>query len=536
VSNYRVAYSIAAVLACALAFGVALFAVALARALVRAPELVVPGTDQAEQVKAQPVGPGEFPPDLAWPFYPFRQSRADLDRLLRNVIGNNTVAWRPAEAFFDDAKGWWVLFPIPVAIISFLLVASVACYFCYLVFALVFTVCRGASLVLLGPAAALMRGAERWRRGRMRVQAACMRCFHVTTWPAYQCPSCGRPHHDVRPGRLGLLIRRCQCGRHLPTMASRAGWRLVPLCQRCGAPLPEGAGAVRDIRIPVFGDISAGKTRFVFASLNSLMQTARRARLDLSFPDKDSQDLAEFGLSVIRSSRETAKTSTNAQVALTFRLGTGHRSELVHLFDAAGEHFRDARRPDALRFLDDGQGLVYILDPFSIETVRKQCGTHALRLAHVAAGDPELTYDEVASRLRDSGIPASVQRLAVVVSKADLLRSAGLELPTESEKLAQWLTDAGVHNLVLAARHEFAEVKFFSVASQRVAPDGRDDPGTPLRWLLTVHGVRLPADPAAPADPPDGGGPGGPDEALGPGGPRHRRGKPAANDTAEARS
>ena len=162
-----------------------------------------------------------------------------------------------------------------------------------------------------------------------------------------------------------------------------------------------------------------------------------------------------------------------------------------------------------------------------------------VRLAHAAAGDPELTYDEVASRLRDSGIPASAQRLAVVVSKADLLRSAGLNLPTESAELAQWLADAGVHNLVLAARREFAEVKFFSVASQQVAPDGRDDPGTPLRWLLTVHGVRLPADPAEPADPTcpaDRGYPGGPDEDRGQTSRATAAGSRPLDDTAEARS
>lgn len=539
-SNYHIAYSIAAAIACALAFGVILFMVALARALAGRPDLVVPETEQAEQVKAHPISPGEFPPDLAWPFYPFRQSRADLERLRLDVIGNNTAVWRgPGEAFFGDAKGWWFLFPIPAAILAFLFVASVACWFCFFVFALVFIVCQGASLLLLGPAAALLRGAERWRRRRVRVQAACMRCFHVTLWPAYQCPSCGRAHHDVRPGRLGLLFRRCECGRHLPLLASRAGWRLTPLCQRCGASLPEGAGAVRDVRIPVFGDISAGKTRFLFASLNSLTLTARRARLRVSFPDTDSRDLAEFGFNVIRSGRETAKTSTNAQVALTFRLGTGHRSELVHLFDAAGEHFRDARRPDALRFLDDGQGLVYVLDPFSIDAVRKRLGAQALRLAHAAAGDPELTYDEVASRLRDSGIPASAQRLAVVVSKADLLRSAGLELPAESGALARWLTDAGVHNLVLAARHEFAEVRFFPVASQQVASDGRDDPGVPLRWLLTACGVQLPADQESQAAPARRGRPGQPDEDLEPDvppDPAPRRGGATTSDTAETRS
>jgi hypothetical protein len=53
-----------------------------------------------------------------------------------------------------------------------------------------------------------------------------------------------------------------------------------------------------------------------------------------------------------------------------------------------------------------------------------------------------------------------------------------------------------VHNLVMSARREFAEVRFFAVASQDVTPASTHEPGVPLRWLLTSHGVRLPADPA----------------------------------------
>lgn len=516
--NYHVGYCIAAVIACALALGVSLFTVSLVQALVRDPALIEPVTARDERMKVKPVGPGEFPPDLAWPYYPFRQAWADLEQTRLNVARYNALVWRPGRAVFTDAAGWWIVFPVPLAIIVFLSVASVACAFCFLVYALVTVACATASLASLVPAGAAMRGAERVRRGRMRTQAACITCFHVTQWPAYQCPTCSHSHRDVRPGRLGLLTRRCECGRHLPVMALRAAWRITAVCQRCGASLPPGAGAVRDIRIPLFGDISAGKTRFLFASLNSVMRTSRQVRLAVSFPDKDSRELAEFGLNVIRSGRETAKTSTNAQVGLTFRLGKGRRSELVHLFDAAGEHFRDARRPDALRFLDDSQGLVYVLDPFSIDVIRKRLGGTALSLAHAAAGDPELTYDEVASRLRDSGIPASAQRLAVVVSKADLLRSAGFDLPAGSDAIARWLSDVGVHNLVLATGREFAEVRFFLVASQEVAPDGRDDPGAPLRWLLTAHGVRLPADR---------------DSAAAPG--RHRT-TPFASEVAEARS
>jgi hypothetical protein len=212
----------------------------------------------------------------------------------------------------------------------------------------------------------------------------------------------------------------------------------------------------------------------------------------------------------------------------------------VHLFDAAGEHFRSARRPDALRFLDDGQGLVYILDPFSIDAVTERLGgvtaPEVLR-AHAAAGDPQLTYDEVASRLRDTGVPASRGRLAVVVSKNDLLRRAGLALPAESDALARWLWDNGMHNLVMSARRDFAEVRFFTVASQAVPPGDPDDPGRPLRWLLTTHGIRLPADPDLTADGPDAGrpdGPDGPDQAddRGPG----RRARPVHGRHAGARS
>lgn len=503
--DYHYTYPVAVALGCAIVLGVVLFTVALVRALVNDPDLIEPSADQTEQKAAHPAGPGEFASDLVWPLYPFRQSRADVARVRRNVAANNAAVWRqPARWFFRDAKGWWVVFPVPAVIVSFLALASVTSWCCYLVYALVTSVSAGASRAVLGPAAALLRTAERVRRARFRTDAACVRCFHVTTWPAYQCPTCLRLHHDVQPGRLGVLFRRCECGTHLPTGASRAAWRVTPVCKKCGAPLAAGAGAVRDIRVPVFGDISAGKTRFLYASLNSLVATAAQAKLDVTFPDKDSQEQADFGLGVIRSGRETAKTSTNGQVSLTVRLGAGRPSELVHLFDAAGEHFRSARRPDALRFLDDGQGLVYILDPFSIEAVQRQLGGIAvpevLRLARAAAGDPQLTYDEVASRLRDTGVPASRGRLAVVVSKNDLLRRAGLELPADSDAIAQWLWDNGLHNLVMSTRRDFAEVRFFAVASQAVPPGGPDDPGRPLRWLLTTHGIRLPADPGLSAD------------------------------------
>jgi hypothetical protein len=164
------------------------------------------------------------------------------------------------------------------------------------------------------------------------------------------------------------------------------------------------------------------------------------------------------------------------------------------MFDAAGEDYSEAQKYEKLRFLDDSQGLVYILDPFSIESVRKQLASGQgaiLAAAQAAENDPDLAYGEVISRLRDGGVPVSAQRLAVVISKADLLRSAGLDVGPDSAAIEEWLVKAGLQNLVMAISREFAEVRYFTVASLDVAASLPDDPGIPLRWLLAAHGVRL---------------------------------------------
>ena len=492
--------------------GVVCFLVALRQGLWRSPRLVLPATYQTEQLKAHPLAVGAFPPDLAWPLYIFRQARTDL-RVVHSSLSRlfQRVWQRPVDTFFRGRHGslllWWTLLIwLTVPIIFLLLQATLAAWACYVVYWLVVNACVAVNGAAADLISSVLNAAEARRRARKHTHAACMRCFHVSPWPAYRCPGCLSLHHDVRPGRLGLFFRRCECGTRFPTLASRAAWQLTAVCQRtdCQQPLPEGAGAVRDVRIPVFGDTSAGKTRFLYASLNSLLATTSTAGIAVTYPDQSSEDQVSLGLDVIRSGQDTAKTSAAAPAAVTFRLREGRASDLVHLFDAAGEQFRDAKYHDSLRFLDDSQGLVYVLDPFAVPAVQNQLAgqnSAAVRLAHAAAGDPEIAYGEVMSRLRDGGVPAASQRLAVVISKTDLLRGAGLAVPSDSDALAAWLADQGMYNLVQSARREFAEVRYFAVASQHTAASAADDPGVPLYWLLAAHGVRLPAG-AVPASSP----------------------------------
>lgn len=483
--------------------GVVLSAASLVAGLARRPNLIAASAYQAERVKAHPLATGQFGPDVAWPFYPLRQMRADLARVEAERRARYRKLWKWPFTLFI-----WILFaPVSVAALLCLLVAGLTTLLLAGLFALVMWICAGVTTAVFGAGVLLLRGAEGAWHARMRTEASCPHCYHVTPRPAYRCPGCQRLHRDVRPGRLGLFTRRCTCGTLLPTMVLRAAWHLEAVCQKCGKPLRAGSAALRDVRVPIFGDTSAGKTRFLYAGLDSLISATARAGVPFSFPDEESQDQATVALGLIRSGQDTVKTSQTLPTAVTCRLGTGAGSTLVHLFDTAGENYRDAQLYDSLGFLDRGHGLVYVLDPFSVGAIRdRMAGQSApvVQMAHAAAGDPETAYNEVVSRLRDSGVKAAEQRLAIVVSKADLLVAGGIESPEDSAAIADWLNAMGVHNLVLSARREFAEVRYFTVASLAATQASRGhNPGAPLRWLLASRGVRLPGEPeqAGAADP-----------------------------------
>jgi hypothetical protein len=483
--------------------GLVLTALSILAGLALRPNLITPSAYLAERVAARPAGTGQFEPDIAWPLYPLRQVRADLTRIAADCRARYKRLWKwPFKPII-----FFLLLPISLTALVCLPIVGLTIMLIFGLFALVSWALAAAVALGFAVAVILLRGAEAGWHRVMRTEASCPHpgCYQVTARPAYKCPGCSALHRDIRPGRLGLFTRRCMCGALLPTMVLRAAWRLQAVCQRCEKPLRSGSAAVRDVRVPIFGDTSAGKTRFLYAALDSLIDTTSRAKIPFGFPDEDSENDATLALDIIRSGQDTAKTSTTLPTALTCRLGRGRRGTLVHLFDAAGEHFRGAEMHDSLAFLDHGHGLVYVLDPFSVGSVRDLMTGHnavVIRLAHVAAGDPESAYTEVVTRLRDSGVDAAGQRLAIVVSKTDLLCAGGLKPPVGSDAIADWLTEIGVHNLVLSARREFAEVRYFTVASLAAGQARRgSEAGAPLRWLLSSRGVRLPGDPLPPGSP-----------------------------------
>ncbi|MGH3937867.1 MAG: TRAFAC clade GTPase domain-containing protein [Pseudonocardiaceae bacterium] len=411
-----------------------------------------------------------FGRDPAWPCYLVAQSRVDL-----NEMWSRTVR---------TLKRWWVISPGAFAASATMLVICGSALL----------VAWGAWLLVVG----VLRGGDDLVRRLRGATGSCPVDYFVSSLPAFPCDGCGRMHRDLRPGRLGAVWRRCLCGAVLPTTVLRAAHRLQPSCPNCLAPLRKGAAVVRDIRLPVFGPVSAGKTRLVYAGLLALRDQAAAVGASVDFVDDESRQAFEHGVEIISTGSDTAKTPAGQlPMAITAQVTVARRKALLHLFDAAGEFYIDRGDNSELLFLDHAQGLVFVVDPFSIPWVQNGLGGLGpvmLARANVALDDPEQVYHVTADRLRDYGVRTSGQRLAIAVVKADLLDNLPPARKLAPDRVREWLQDAGLDNLVLAAERDFAEVRYFLVASLSGARAGDAlSPAAPFVWLMARAGRQLPS-------------------------------------------
>ncbi len=452
-----------------------------------------------------PGGRSKFERDSAWPNYLFGQSRTDLGTAIEHT---NRVVSRMWAALVKVIQNeplvlaawplWLLVLTATLTLTTGLAVAGV------LVYALLGLVLATMWLAWLA-AAGLLRGVDLGVRMSRRAQATChhSECNYRTRLPAYLC-RCGRTHHDIRAGRLGAFVRRCECDRLLPTTVLMAAAGLVPVCQKCDRPLRAGAAVLTDIVVPVFGPSSAGKTRLVLAGMVALGRHLTAAGGALQPVGPESEATYREATTVVESRAQTTKTdAARPPAGITVRLSAGKRRALLHMFDAAGEFFANREQNSQLTFLDDAQGLMFVVDPFSIPAVADDLsGVLAPRLAAAqpARDEPEQSYLVTAQRLRDQGVTLDRKPLAVAVVKADLLLglppAEGLSPDSGSAEVESWLRERGLDNMVEGASRDFDVVRYFLVSSLDIASDpggtvGATSPAQPLLWLLGRSGMPI---------------------------------------------
>ncbi|ANZ43431.1 hypothetical protein BBK82_40430 [Lentzea guizhouensis] len=457
-----------------------------------APRLVTP--DDVVAGRSLPAVKGPFSRDRAWPVYPAAQGWVDLVAASRSVGLVVKRVWAEVVRRTKAYGYWWAwvlviatVFPVVAAFTAgaAAVVASLAA---------LSTVVLVATDLVWGLVSALLRGLDSLVRRLRRATGSCPVCYHVTALPAFPCGGCGEVHRDLRPGRLGGVWRRCGCGASLPTTVLRAAHRIEPRCPRCAEPLRTGGAVITDIRLPVFGPVSAGKTRLVYAGLVALRDELASAGGELSFVDNDSSAVFADANAVITSGQDTVKTpAATLPHALTARLTRGRKRALLHLFDAAGEFYTDREDNSDLEFLDHAPGLVFVVDPFSVPWVRDQLGSHGaeqVARARPANAHPDAVYQVTARRLRDYGVETRRRNLAMTVVKADLLAGLAPGDGLRRGAVRDWLCEAGLDNLVLSAERDFGEVRYFVAASVPGHASGEDmRPSAPFRWLIGKSGA-----------------------------------------------
>ncbi|OON80538.1 TRAFAC clade GTPase domain-containing protein [Streptomyces tsukubensis] len=341
--------------------------------------------------------------------------------------------------------------------------------------ALLLVTLTGGARLVAGTLRATDRAVLRVRR--LRTGMLCPHCFERVPYPAYDCPraTCRRRHADIRPGTYGILRRRCECEERMPTllMLMSRDARLQAFCvhPNCEKPMNADAGHMPEAALPLIGGQAAGKTQLMAAMLLALENAAAAGGPAIKLADDESHSNYQVLREVLRMQGHTRATQKALPRAHSFVLGSGRSERLIHLFDTAGERFVNREETDALRYARAARTIVFVLDPMSVKAFWAALDAAPgppLDRTLASTVDPEDVYAPSIQTVDAMNAPLKRSRLAVAISKTDLLAAHGLlpETLDDSARARTWLCEElGLRNLVQTMEHDFQEVRYFYTAA-----------------------------------------------------------------------
>ena len=270
-----------------------------------------------------------------------------------------------------------------------------------------------------------------------RIFTACPVCKARSVIPYYKCPKCGKMHKNLVPGKYGVFHRTCECGEVLGSMFLTGRKNLQAYCPSCGAPLSDREDV--PICIPIVGGRSVGKTAFITAfSRKFLTETAPTHDWTTEFYNREKEDIyddicSDYDHGTTRMTKSPEDLNVVSSVSFSFFLqGKKLKPErLVHIYDIAGEVFTQNTETEAQKQYEYCQGLVLLLDPFSIPMVRNayESDLSTVDRSGIGTTDIESIVDSFLNKLREVTGLSDKQMydtpVAIVISKID---SAGLDM------------------------------------------------------------------------------------------------------------
>lgn len=413
-------------------------------------------------------------PAVAYRHYLLGQVWRDWWTISRTVVPQvyrtaRSVVLSLTRTLLGGPWGFFV-FPVWLALCAGIVAAAVPAS----VFVLALTVLYGL-VAAVGLAAWLacvlvLAAVERVFMGYGRILQTCPHpfCYERIGLPEYACPSCGARHRRLSPGAGGAFRHVCRCGARLPTTVPLGRFRLAAYCPHCGGRLPERIGRVRVEPLPFVGGPAAGKTTFMVLGIRALHARARAVHGRLSFVEQRHAQAYAGAIREFQRGGRLAKTGPELPLATMVDVELpGRARRILYLFDPAGEHYTGATEVESLRYLDHSEALLFVVDPFALPQLRRSLTGDEREFVDEAAAsseeDPADTLQRVLNELRSRPDQGRQKRVAVVVTKTDLLlrTEIGRSLDPDADP-REWLDRVGLGNTVRTLDQVAAQVRYFA--------------------------------------------------------------------------
>ncbi|MFV2215768.1 hypothetical protein ACFHW2_36730 [Actinomadura sp. LOL_016] len=457
-------------------------------------------------------------PDVAYRNYLLSQVWRDWWTITRTVVpkvwttASRTVVGLTRTMLLGGPWGFFA-FPVWLALCAGIAAAAVPAAVFVLALTVLYGLLAAVGLACWLACVLVLAAVERGFMAYGRILQTCPHpfCYERIALPEYECPGCGARHPRLAPGAAGAFRHVCRCGARLPTTVPLGRFRLAAYCPHCGGRLPERIGRVRVEPLPFVGGPAAGKTTFMVLGIRALHARAHAAGGRLSFVERRHAEAYAAAMREFQRGGRLAKTgpelplATMVDVEVPDRQGTGRARRILYLFDPAGEHYTGATEVESLRYLDHGEALVFVVDPFALPQVRRALTGKERELVDRAAmssdEDPADTLQRVLNELRSRPDRGRQKRVAVVVTKTDLLARTEIGRGLD-DGVREWLAGVGLGNTVRTLEQVAGRVRYFASGLGAEPADVAEL----LTWAAGLAPGTAPADapPAAEAPEPPG--------------------------------
>lgn len=362
---------------------------------------------------------------------------------------------------------------------------------------------------------------------RKGIFVACPECKNKYLIPIYICPGCGAKHTRLTPGKYGVFNRTCDCGQKIPSHFITNRGKLDAECPICGISL-SGTGS-KPICVPIIGGRSSGKTAYINAfSYDFIEKVAPRNGLTITHYNEETKRFYEQDIKNDYLGGTTRMTKTETDIkqasskAFSFIVHSNKMSpdRLIQIYDVAGESFVENTENEEQLHFTYCHGIVFMLDPLSIPTVRNYLDDTVNEVDKSSVGtlDVDMVMDAFMNKLRtitgQSSTAVFSVPIAIVISKCDIKtldqyigediisdymteKQYGMDMYSVAEDriCRQFLIDSGLAGFVNNIEFKFKNNRFFKCSAiGHTRENGRYNPNgilEPMEWIFQTADAGL---------------------------------------------